>query len=331
MMFSANSHPTRGLLCLVALAALFMGACPEEELPQSFVPSTQGQKGETCEARNDCSKGLACVNSVCVLNEFNIAATSKGCDVVQCTTPADCVQVVPGCKQLKADCDDGTQAACDQLATDCNYACNDSLCVTTCTNDNECPFSWTCNAGECVQCTTDEQCSGGQKCLANFCTEPCAGDLECPVFHTCNNGECVDEGCASDRECVALLENVEAICNEGQCLAPCQSDSDCDSPTNYDFWSCQDSVCQYMGCATDDECRAAIFGNNSVPDGIIDVVCREGADANVTIPTIPNGPPGVCSSDEYKCGSGECISNGWVCDGVTDCADSSDETSCPQF
>eukprot|EP01084_Bolivina_argentea_P169153 293263_1 len=35
-----------------------------------------------------------------------------------------------------------------------------------------------------------------------------------------------------------------------------------------------------------------------------------------------------CNDDQFKCDSGQCISNGWVCDGQADCNDGSDEIGC---
>ena len=39
------------------------------------------------------------------------------------------------------------------------------------------------------------------------------------------------------------------------------------------------------------------------------------------------GTAAECSSEEFKCGSGECVSNDNVCDTSIDCADGSDEES----
>ena len=35
-----------------------------------------------------------------------------------------------------------------------------------------------------------------------------------------------------------------------------------------------------------------------------------------------------CSSDQFTCGNGDCVSTSHVCDAVNDCEDSSDENNC---
>lgn len=38
-----------------------------------------------------------------------------------------------------------------------------------------------------------------------------------------------------------------------------------------------------------------------------------------------------CRTDEYQCGSGECVSEDVICDGAEDCKDGTDESSCSKF
>ena len=35
-----------------------------------------------------------------------------------------------------------------------------------------------------------------------------------------------------------------------------------------------------------------------------------------------------CTLDEFQCSNGDCIQKRWVCDGMADCADKSDEMRC---
>ena len=56
---------------------------------------------------------------------------------------------------------------------------------------------------------------------------------------------------------------------------------------------------------------------------IVDVVCTHTQVHIMTFMSISTS--GLCSSNQWQCGNGECISSDGFCDGVTDCPDSSDE------
>ncbi len=46
-------------------------------------------------------------------------------------------------------------------------------------------------------------------------------------------------------------------------------------------------------------------------------------------PHTPAPGPTTCAPNRFRCGSGACIMNTWVCDGYADCPDGSDEVGCP--
>lgn len=261
--------------CALCLGAL---GCDDDEAPtgpQLTAPQNRGVKGESCRARNDCSEGLSCVRNVCVVDEFPITPTAKGCDVIECNAVADCVRFADGCEELQQVCAEGEMDACAAFEQNCNFVCEANRCESRCSEDTDCRPGM-CQAGVCVQCVGNEDCGEDERCVRGQCIEPCRDDLACPLFHACVDGECVETGCDSDRACVALLRNVEARCLEGACTAPCITDSDCDDPDDYDFMKCVGGLCQHVGCDSDSECRARIFGDGPVEGDVLDVVCREG-------------------------------------------------------
>lgn len=230
-------------------------------------------RGESCRWRNDCQGGLACVNNICTLNDFNVAMTAKSCDLIECTADGDCCGELPSfCVDLQAQCEAGDTFACSQFDDNCvcNDACVENRCVFRCTTDSDC-VGGTCAGGTCVDCTTDDDCFGDQVCDTGSCVSGCSSTRDCPYLHACQEGRCVETGCTNARECIALTGNPRALCVDAECTSPCTNDAECNGGS-YRFQDCIDGSCVYVGCETDEECR--IFLDVS-PGSSSSAVCRE--------------------------------------------------------
>lgn len=89
---------------------------------------------------------------------------------------------------------------------------------------------------------------------------------------------------------------------------------------------CMEASCcaQLQACDVGTECHACIFGDgpcSSAGQAALDALFNQCYPQNCQ--AICEGTP--CGPDDFFCGSGECIPQGWVCDGFGDCADGSDE------
>ncbi len=99
-------------------------------------------------------------------------------------------------------------------------------------------------------------------------TEDCAGRLE---SRNADNWICADEicvflGCRSDDECVAdwgadMRCASRASGGVPDCLSPCATAADCDHRTDPRFYECRDSLCHFMGCASDAQCESIYPGS----------------------------------------------------------------------
>jgi hypothetical protein len=246
---------------------------------QTVEPAQKGGRGETCQARNDCSDGLACIGGICSKNDFPIAVTAKQCVSIQCVTKDDCcaaLGVSSVCTSLKAACSGGDATSCTRYNTQCGCQqdCKDSKCVTaatTCATDTDC-FSGAnrfCVAGTCVSCKADLDCGGTRKCVDGTCKTGCTKNEECAFFNECQAGQCVPTGCKSDRECYGATGNPLAHCapstmpmaTGNQCSVPCEKDVECRSSGTTGvtgvgrFQKCSGGQCVFVGCDTSEECR----------------------------------------------------------------------------
>lgn len=272
--FKSSRTITTVLIPLVAIGLFVAGfttGCGDDE-PEMIqtTPEQKSDRGENCTARNDCVEGLACVNNTCVQHEYNISPEASHCELIQCESDDECCTIDLSddeCDDLEDDCNAGNFGACNQYEDECvcDLECQDSQCIQLdetedCVDDFDCAFGETCANGECVQCESDGDCDGDDQCVSGVCEPTCKVDSNCPLFHECNSGECVETGCTTDRECIHYTDNHRAECHDetGSCSLPCDTDSDCNQGSFGQFEVCDNGICVFIGCESDQECRTAL-------------------------------------------------------------------------
>jgi hypothetical protein len=145
--------------------------------------------------------------------------------------------------------------------------------------------NWTCDAGLCrwLGCLGDRECAFfNGVCRDGFvsepgvstCTEGCQDVSECAEMlasvdadnWSCTDGGCKYEGCLSNAECVTDFGDGAQCIDRGMgyptCAQPCSRSADCVSMgatpvQDADNWLCNDGLCVYGGCVSDDECTMA--------------------------------------------------------------------------
>jgi hypothetical protein len=254
--------------------------------------------GLSCAAVTDCqdlcvgtscsySGGTCTVNTDCTYYSASTPTCSKPSRTCNCTNPAY--------NPSAAICSDPD---CIDL---CTLRCQEERCVPdlSCKADLDCssnaPF---CSDGQCVQCKVDDDCGTGKSCDAGVCHAPCKHNEECSAFYECNetSGQCEYAGCKSDRECVLaatggnqtqqstatpsgedprLLKCLpsEADPNLKTCKIPCENDGSCGAQS-----VCDGGYCKFIGCETNEDCRAYLGLVNQVPTPakpfVTTAVCR---------------------------------------------------------
>jgi len=276
----------RSLIALLPVVCLISFAgCSKD--PTKVEPEARGQRGENCQARNDCQSGLACLNGICATNEFSIGVAVKQCDRIECATTSDCC----GDKPTEVP------AKCTARATTCLPTFPGCSTAVVCTSDAACGGQ----GGTCRPAATTGTCSGGSLtgsscaavtdcqdlCVTGSCTysqTTCTADTDClyysvatplcvkpsrtcnctnpaynPSAAICTDPDCTDlctlrcdsERCVPDLSCKADIDcgAGSPICSDGQCVQ-CKVDTDCG-----DGKSCDKGVC-HAPCKHNEECSA---------------------------------------------------------------------------
>ncbi len=271
---------------LASLGLTFAG-CEDEDTTQVVSPSSPGQRGESCLARNDCAPGLACLNNICSKNNFEIERTTKECVQVDCEETADCCAGKPS--EAPAKCADRVNICETPSLADCtlNASCVDDgdcgsgTCASltcsntglTCTDDTDCTDTCDVATGICsitgnVGCTVDADCLATAGTCTGLCNcqnpdfdldNPICTDEDCTEVCTlrCENERCVtDTSCENDDDCEG--SPFGPLCDDGDCVE-CTSDDDCDEDADE---QCLSGRCD-TPCKVNEECPL----NNTCEDG----------------------------------------------------------------
>uniref|UniRef100_S4RF03 Sortilin related receptor 1 n=1 Tax=Petromyzon marinus TaxID=7757 RepID=S4RF03_PETMA len=174
----------------------------------------------------------------------------------------------------------------------------------------------------------------------------CGPELVCAESQfKCANGRCInilwkcdhdEDDCGDNSDEPAdcphqKCQATEFSCSNGRCVRSawrCDGDNDCHDWS--DEVNCSSS--QGMECCPSGPC----IPRRWLCDG--DKDCLDGADEQQQCGTRPPAmwcsmlhQPINCTSSEFQCRSGVCISLHWKCDGVDDCGDYSDEANCREM
>ncbi|GLH07501.1 Vitellogenin receptor [Gryllus bimaculatus] len=159
-------------------------------------------------------------------------------------------------------------------------------------------------------------CCANDRCI--FASWRCDGDDDC------RDGHASDEA-----NCTSVTRTTES-----PIVPPILPPNNCSdwflcSQTNCSDWMflCSNERCipYWWKCDGVDDC-----GDSSDELGCGETTTEPTTTSGPTNCTTTIAPParGGCSKNQFRCDSGECIMNAWVCDNMNDCAGGEDERSC---
>jgi len=246
--------------------------------PKEVTPARQGDRGDNCQAKNDCKSGLSCISSTCQPVAYDFKPSGKECLRFECEDIKDCCGDKPTdlpekCVGKESVCNQPSVAECPGYVTcsddsecgegQCDKATSQTCSVTlgTCTSDENC-YAETCEisevsdgygglyqVGTCTlssgSCDADEDClyfgdvcGDEEEAATGYCD--CANPEYDPTADICSDTDC-EEVCG-------------LVCTDNLCIEDdsCEKDEECPGDTPF----CDDGEC--VECTDDDECDEEI-------------------------------------------------------------------------
>lgn len=182
------------LLLAAPFAIAVAIGCKSE--PQKIAPAEAGERGTSCEAKNDCGADYSCIGGVCQPANFDINSTMKECYRVECAEAADCCGDKPldapaKCRAVDLICSP-TVAGCSTGDSCSNPdSCNGGTCTgLSCSSTfGSCLDTGDCEQDECIFTNIGLGGAAMGECRLSFTT--CMSDAQCNTSNTCGGlGSC---------------------------------------------------------------------------------------------------------------------------------------------
>ncbi|KAL0266712.1 UNVERIFIED_CONTAM: hypothetical protein PYX00_009183 [Menopon gallinae] len=347
-------------LCMGGPGGTHTCLCPDNMImedgvcycPGKMEPDASGacpSVGHTCSPDS-----FMCANSLCipyawVCNDENDCGDNS--DEVNCNK--DCSEGMFSCSygqcyplnwkcDYEKDCSDGSdEENCHYQNGTCkpdDFRCDNGRCISKhllCDTQDDCYDG--SDEVHCEKNATNVVCKDAEFKCGNNCVQlnwQCDGEVDCP------NGE-------DEKNCTLSCHKWQFQCADKSCIFEswrCDGSPDCEDMS--DELNCppktENSTIVPPAPPTQENCTGWYFrcqNRKCIPyfwkcDNVDDCGDRSdeiGCPTEETASKPPNGPhetSETCRAHEFRCDSGECIQNSWVCDGMMDCDKGEDEENC---
>lgn len=267
----------------------------------------------------------------------------------ECSVDSDCIDDLV-CSAGKCNCpspkhqsfDDSTNTCVTKIGGHCTTA-------STCVRNSHCAYlSSSSRSGHC-KCDADFVVNEDRNCELSYGENCIEGEIKCDTFAglLCVNGKCscpdsMYEYNARFRKCLGLVGD---ICDKSEENIVCEVSADDKKPGDCHAISQSKLVCIENAYCKDE----SPFQRCDCVDGYVETdnhTCVSAemesryeevthslgrSNENSTKRQEIKFDEGACNlrAGHAACVNGQCIRNEWVCDGIVQCDDSSDEMNCP--